>query len=201
LGIVKSFYSIFPKDGVIPYMEEIKKTCTRCGRELLISMFQVRKDRKNLHKSHCKDCCATKCRTWQKHNKERLKKLRKQNYWNRVEEHRKDTREWRRRNPEQKLIQGAVERSRKFNLPFDLKADDIKIPEFCPVLGIPIAPNIGGKRANDNSPTLDRIIPEKGYIKGNIAVISHRANTIKNCGTVEEHQKIIQYMLTCASAS
>ena len=47
----------------------------------------------------------------------------------------------------------------------------------------------------DNSPSIDRIIPELGYTKGNIQIISHRANnTIKNNGTIEEHEKIIKYI-------
>lgn len=37
-----------------------------------------------------------------------------------------------------------------------------------------------------DSPTLDRIVPEKGYVLGNIAVISHKANAIKQNATAEE---------------
>lgn len=38
------------------------------------------------------------------------------------------------------------------------------------------------------------LIPSLGYVKGNIDIISYRANMIKNCGTIEEHMKIVQYM-------
>jgi len=54
----------------------------------------------------------------------------------------------------------------------------VVVPEFCPVLGIKIVPGRQGKgkATEDNSPSLDKFIPEKGYVPGNIAVISWRAN-------------------------
>jgi hypothetical protein len=38
----------------------------------------------------------------------------------------------------------------------------------------------------DNSYSLDRIDSNKGYVKGNVWVISRRANVIKNNATLEE---------------
>lgn len=170
------------------------KTCNNCKRELDISCFIKRTDRKDLYRSHCRECCNKHTAIWQEKNKKRLAKLRKENYQQWAEEYRKDAREWRRKNPSQKLIQGAKERAEKHNLPFNISAEDVPIPSICPVLGIPLTPNIGGRIASDNSPSIDRIIPEKGYVKGNVLVISYRANTIKNAGTIEEHLKIIEYM-------
>ena len=46
-----------------------------------------------------------------------------------------------------------------------------------------------------NCPSLDRIVPKKGYVEGNIAWISNRANVIKNDGTAEEHLKVAEYIL------
>lgn len=43
-------------------------------------------------------------------------------------------------------------------------------------------------------PTLDRIIPNKGYVKGNIQIISQRANVIKNDASAEEIMKVAKYM-------
>lgn len=43
----------------------------------------------------------------------------------------------------------------------------------------------------DDSPSIDRIIPELGYTKGNIRVISNRANLLKSNATIEELQKVI----------
>ena len=42
--------------------------------------------------------------------------------------------------------------------------------------------------------SLDCIIPELGYVPGNVAVISRRANTIKNDATIEELELVLAYM-------
>jgi len=47
---------------------------------------------------------------------------------------------------------------------------------------------------DDNVPSVDRIDPTKGYIKGNVEVISWRANHLKNNATVEELEAIVNYM-------
>jgi hypothetical protein len=46
----------------------------------------------------------------------------------------------------------------------------------------------------DNSPSLDRINPEKGYVRGNIAIISYRANRMKADGTADEHRLIAEWI-------
>ena len=61
---------------------------------------------------------------------------------------------------------------------------DIIIPKRCPLLDIPLQDCKGA--AGDSSPSLDRLLPHLGYVKGNIIVISHRANQIKNCASVDE---------------
>jgi hypothetical protein len=70
-------------------------------------------------------------------------------------------------------------------IPFEIEVSDIVIPEFCPLLGIKLntEPNKDNRWA---SPSIDRLIPEKGYIKGNILICSMRANTIKNNASVDE---------------
>lgn len=91
------------------------------------------------------------------------------------------------------LFRNARSRSKKLNLPFDITHSDIVIPEICPLLNIPLFSSIGFP--TDNSPTLDRIIPALGYIKGNIQVISMRANRIKDNATFEEFQTIYKNWL------
>lgn len=66
------------------------------------------------------------------------------------------------------------------------------MPTICPVLGIPLV--LGQGKLHDNSPTLDRIIPELGYVKGNVKVISYKANRIKNNGTLADLEAVIRYM-------
>lgn len=91
------------------------------------------------------------------------------------------------------LWAAAKERAIKKGLPFDIDLEDIVIPEVCPVLGFPIDLELGRGRRQPNSPSLDKFIPEKGYTKGNVAVISWRANWLKSNGTTEEWLKIAEW--------
>lgn len=83
--------------------------------------------------------------------------------------------------------------SKKRDLPFDLTKEDIPIPDVCPVLGIPLKVN-PGHHNKDDSPSVDRIDPTKGYVKGNVAVISCKANRIKNDATLEELEKVCEWL-------
>lgn len=99
-------------------------------------------------------------------------------------------------NPEKamqsRLRNSAQTRSKLLGVPFDLKLADIVVPEFCPVFGMRLVKNKGFPR--DNSPTLDRTIPELGYVVGNVRVISYRANCIKSFGTADEHRAVAKYL-------
>lgn len=88
------------------------------------------------------------------------------------------------------MCRSARARAKKKNLEFLITSEDIEIPDTCPLLGIPLTTGIGGIGLNEGSPTLDRIDSSKGYIKGNILVISHKANRIKNDASLEELLKI-----------
>lgn len=90
------------------------------------------------------------------------------------------------------LFDGAKRRAKLYNLPFDITMEDIVIPETCPVLGIPII--TGGPTNDPHLPSLDRFIPELGYVKGNVTVISLRANSIKKNATVEEVRALLTWM-------
>lgn len=91
------------------------------------------------------------------------------------------------------LWTAAKERANKSGIPFDIELSDIVIPDSCPVLGISIDKRLGRGRRKPDSPSLDKFIPEKGYVKGNVQVISWRANWLKNNGTVEEWIKIAKW--------
>lgn len=62
----------------------------------------------------------------------------------------------------------------------DAELSDIQIPELCPVFKTPMV-----------SPSLDRIDSSKGYVKGNVRVISKRANQLKSNATVEEMEMVL----------
>lgn len=96
-------------------------------------------------------------------------------------------------NPETYLWTTAKARAKKLGKEFNITKYDIAIPTVCPVLGIPIVVDVGKGRRPD-APSLDRKNNDLGYIKGNIAVISNRANTLKNNGTLAEFEKLVEYL-------
>ena len=72
----------------------------------------------------------------------------------------------------------------RVGLPFNIELSDIHIPEYCPVLNIKIEVAVNG--AEDYSPSLDKIVPNLGYTKGNIQVISNLANLMKSSASLEQ---------------
>lgn len=70
------------------------------------------------------------------------------------------------------------------NVPFDLTLDDLVIPKECPIFHIPLTVGTGVR--NHNTPSVDRIIPRLGYVKGNVQIISWKANRMKNDGSFED---------------
>ena len=91
------------------------------------------------------------------------------------------------------MISRAKQRAKRKGIEFNLKDSDIKIPEKCPVLGIPLSPS--AKRVSDGSPSIDRIYYNKGYVPENIIVVSHRVNTIKSNATPEELMRVAEFYM------
>jgi hypothetical protein len=80
-------------------------------------------------------------------------------------------------------------------IPFTIKFEDIEQPEYCPILGLKLNYEWSGKGIRDNSKaTLDKVVPELGYIPGNVYVISWRANKLKCDMTLVELKKIMNYI-------
>lgn len=94
-------------------------------------------------------------------------------------------------------IRGYIIRNSKYmakrrGIHFDLKYTDFELPEFCPILGIKLE---YGSGTNGNAPqhaTLDRIDNSKGYVPGNVMVISRLANSMKNSASFEQLEKFIK---------
>lgn len=85
-----------------------------------------------------------------------------------------------------RLLWAAKKRAKAKGLPFNLDRADIIIPEYCPYLKIKLEGCVPRGSLRRQVASLDRIIPELGYVKGNIQVISHLANTMKNDATESE---------------
>lgn len=162
-----------------------EKCCLACGLSKPLTEFYRKKERL---RARCKECI----------------KLENRNRWDsNAERYRATHREWTRNNKEHKAQQDkeyklklATEdkaramlystryNSKKRGLEFSLTLKDIVIPDTCPLLGIRLKKGQG--KICPASPTLDRIDSTKGYVPGNVWVISHRANCIKNDSTPDE---------------
>lgn len=102
-----------------------------------------------------------------------------------------------------KSLVGAIKARAALNgIPFNLTAADIlaEIPADmkCPALGIDMT--LGGNGYNRNTASIDRIDPERGYVVGNIAVISNWANAIKqDVSSPRTLRAVADYMELCGA--
>lgn len=95
--------------------------------------------------------------------------------------------------PKLTMLRSARRRAKLQNVPFGLQPCDIEIPMYCPVLGTLLSRARGSKGPGGNSPTLDRIIPSRGYVPGNVVVISNRANRAKNDLSADELRALANF--------
>lgn len=83
-------------------------------------------------------------------------------------------------------------KAHSYKYEFTVEFGDIEFPTHCPILGLEL--DYFAESREENSPSFDRIDPTKGYVKGNVVIVSWRANRIKNDGSAEEHEKIAKFM-------
>lgn len=102
--------------------------------------------------------------------------------------------------PETVMWFSARSRAREYGIEFNIEIIDIVIPKYCPVLGTELF-FTSGKGPQNNSPSLDRFDNSKGYIKGNINVISWKANRIKVDASEEEIRKVADWMVSVDNKS
>lgn len=140
------------------------KRCNKCFRRLALSSFAVDRSKKDGRTHSCKAC----------KRKYALKQYRKTSH-------------------EERLLWRSRTRAKTKNVPHSITIKDIKISPVCPVLKIRIRKGFSGG-VTSNSPSLDRIVPKLGYVPGNVAVISQRANTLKNNLTVDQAKNLLEYM-------
>jgi len=87
-------------------------------------------------------------------------------------------------NPVRYLLRMAKTRAKKKGLEFTIEASDIVIPDVCPYFQVPLDATSTGY--NPWFPSIDRIDSSKGYIKGNVQVISTLANRMKWAATEDQ---------------
>lgn len=128
---------------------------------------------------------------WYVANKDKLKELNKK--WR--EENKEYLKKYYEENSNIRILYSLKKRAKAKGLEFNLTHEDVVYPDVCPVLQIPLQRNIGGKKSTANSPSVDKIRPELGYVKGNVQVISQKANAMKHNATPEELRMFAKWVL------
>lgn len=108
-----------------------------------------------------------------------------------------NTRTYRGKSPEARLLHGVKARAKSHKIPFNLELSDLTVPSKCPVLGIPLIREYSGRVSG--TPSVDRIDPSKGYVRGNVVVISWRANRLKSNATLQELEALASFYRRFAS--
>lgn len=98
-----------------------------------------------------------------------------------------------RKNIAKYLLTSAKSRALATGIEFDLKLEDLVVPEYCPVFGFKMAYATGRGRT-DTSYSIDRLDNSRGYVKGNVAVISWLANRLKNNATCAQLERVTAWM-------
>lgn len=87
----------------------------------------------------------------------------------------------------QRLLTAAKQNARNKKLEFSIEPVHLlPLPDLCPILKTPLEYSEFGDALSDNKPSVDRIDSSLGYVKGNVQVVSWRANRLKNNATLEE---------------
>jgi len=157
----------------------------------------------------CKICHTIQGRQRHFAKRDQILAAARKRYWDNPQKHREASRQWAKDNPNKAtaihrtwrwsnrslcLLSATRRRARNTNTPFNLTLEDIFIPDVCPILGIPLF--FTPRKVTNNTPSLDKIIPNLGYVKGNVAVISMKANGLKNNASLKEFKSLIQYLET-----
>ena len=147
------------------------KECEVCKESKQSKLFRLRKESKN----HSRRPFCLTCEKNKHHNKyiknkpailESMQKHRLANW-------------------KEKMVRQAKSSAKIKGLEFNIEIKHIEIPETCKYLGIKLTQELGKGVVWSNC-SLDRIDSSKGYVVGNIEVISRKANSMKNMATEEE---------------
>lgn len=146
------------------------KKCSCCGETKPVSEFHKHPKTKDGLNGRCKACRK-------EYNKEHYK-------------------EYYKTNADAKILNSIRFRAGRKGIPFDLELEDIQGVTHCPVFGWELKRSGSGvSGASPNSPSVDRKIPELGYVKGNIQILSNKANTMKHDATPEELIQFAEWIL------
>jgi hypothetical protein len=167
---------------MIVCMDNELKHCGTCKEYKERDLFTNNKSKKDGKDYRCKSCRSAYNCAYYKKNEERMNARNLSWQKAHAEKVQAMNRAWHKANREKSILNRTRQRANKLNLEFNLELEDIHIPTHCPILGILLEKGNTNKN-RDSSPSLDRILPAKGYVKGNVQVISDLANRMKSNAT------------------
>lgn len=167
--------------------KSLTKFCPCCKKNKQLRDFGIRKRNKNELFEYCKECSSLKSKEYYKNNRDKL--LKKSNE-NREKYYKSIKQKYKFIDYLKFLLESCIYRAKKNNIPYD------SIKNLCEHLK-PIYSEMkcecckkelvsNDKRHKHNSPSIDRIIPELGYVVGNVAILCWECNRLKNNATPEK---------------
>lgn len=157
----------------------MSKVCPHCLEDKNETDFYNRGGKqKHLLHSWCKSCCSSPERLAA--SRERNKKYRDGTLYKRDKE-----------NPTRYLWRIARKRAQRTGVAFTITPEDIIFNKVCPVLGTELSI---GTHTLDYSMSLDRVDNSKGYVPGNVVVISRKVNLWKQGLGIKELEQLISYI-------
>lgn len=190
---LQTYEKFIIEEGIPPFdisliQRGVNQACLTCGNIKVFDDFRIRKGKDNkpdyvVH--NCKVCEATYTSEYRKKNPEKVKEY--TDYYVKSGKSRDSKINLALKNLQKHLWKQAKNNAKNRNKDFNLDIEDIIIPDVCPYLEIPLKFNVSGSRtSNSDSYSIDRIDVDKGYVKGNVQIISWLANTMKNAATIEQ---------------
>jgi hypothetical protein len=177
------------------------KVCFKCGIEKDISEFYKDISKKDGYSSRCRSCIK-ECRKltskeYYYKNKEKILERNKKYARNNKEKLKENEKKRRLQNPIKNSLENCIIRARINNIPYDsveLLENYLRLNFniiVCDCCGIKLS--YMNEKVSDNSPSIDRIVPGKGYTIGNIALLCNKCNRLKNNATPDELFRIADW--------
>lgn len=163
---------MYNKVNVKRHQEE--RECPNCGKKWTIWV----KNTKPVNTFRFCVECSNKLSNWEK------KKIVMNKFPERRQKYLQQKREEFLRSYIKHMLHSSKKRAEEKGIEFNISEEDIIIPKICPILEVPLV--IGTRDNYEYSPSIDRIDNSKGYIKGNVMIISKKANSMKNSASLSE---------------
>jgi hypothetical protein len=164
------------------------KTCPKCKETKSIDDFFNDKSRCDGKTAACKACEYAR----KKLRRQTLAATKAQSPAYR-EGKRRQRKNFKAKNPHLNLIKGARQRAKDKGLPYDLNKYYKELRErfeqgVCEVSGLPIKKTPG--QVTWDTPSIDRIEPEKGYVYSNVRIVAYAVNVALNDWGLEQFIEI-----------